>query len=90
MRHWDNEDEPWIEHARFQPKCEYVLVVQGPEFVRIVAAAAAESGLDNESWPVLVSTSEFFNTKRRNKKCLMDYAVYSGTTRTLYKSFQSA
>ena len=40
MRHWAAEDEPWIEHARYQRNCEFVLVTKGLEFVLAVNIAA--------------------------------------------------
>eukprot|EP00095_Tigriopus_kingsejongensis_P011629 maker-scaffold738_size104417-snap-gene-0.15 protein:Tk11629 transcript:maker-scaffold738_size104417-snap-gene-0.15-mRNA-1 annotation:"low quality protein: apoptosis 2 inhibitor-like" len=33
LKHWDPKDEPWVEHARWSPKCPFVLEKQGPEFI---------------------------------------------------------
>lgn len=33
LRHWDPQDDPWTEHARWFPKCGYVSLVKGQEFI---------------------------------------------------------
>lgn len=33
LRHWDPHDDPWTEHARWFPRCSYVKLVKGQEFV---------------------------------------------------------
>jgi len=38
LQNWDYNDEPWFEHAKWFPTCEYLLQRKGPQFVhRIVA-----------------------------------------------------
>ena len=38
LQNWDQEDDPWAEHAKWFPLCEFVLQQKGPEFVhRIVS-----------------------------------------------------
>ena len=38
LQNWDEEDDPWAEHAKWFPLCEFVLQQKGPEFVhRIVS-----------------------------------------------------
>ncbi|XP_018331076.1 death-associated inhibitor of apoptosis 2 [Agrilus planipennis] len=37
LRHWDPQDDPWTEHARWFPKCAYVQLVKGNDFVRACA-----------------------------------------------------
>lgn len=34
LRHWDPEDDPWTEHARWFSRCGYVRLVKGDEFVQ--------------------------------------------------------
>lgn len=34
LRHWDPEDDPWTEHARWFSQCGFVLLVKGDEFVQ--------------------------------------------------------
>lgn len=33
LRHWDPEDEPWIEHAKWFPTCAYIRIVKGADFI---------------------------------------------------------
>ncbi|KAH9487770.1 hypothetical protein Btru_068725 [Bulinus truncatus] len=35
-RGWEADDDPWIEHARWFPKCEYVSERKGKNFVAAV------------------------------------------------------
>ncbi|XP_077976844.1 baculoviral IAP repeat-containing protein 7-like [Glandiceps talaboti] len=38
LRNWEPTDEPWIEHARWFPKCDYVSQQRGTAFMKYVAA----------------------------------------------------
>lgn len=42
LRHWDPQDDPWTEHARWFPSCAYVLMVKGQDFVN---ACALDTGV---------------------------------------------
>jgi len=33
LQNWKMYDNPWFEHAKWYPTCEYVLAIKGPEFV---------------------------------------------------------
>lgn len=36
LKNWEDPDEPWVEHARWFPKCAYLLLYKSPMFVEIV------------------------------------------------------
>ena len=36
LRHWEAGDEPWEEHARWYPRCDYVISVKGEAFIQQV------------------------------------------------------
>ena len=36
LRNWEEEDQPWIEHARWYPACLYVRVIKGEGFIERV------------------------------------------------------
>ncbi|KFP52191.1 Inhibitor of apoptosis protein [Cathartes aura] len=38
LRCWESGDDPWIEHAKWFPRCEYLLRVKGGEFVSQIQA----------------------------------------------------
>ncbi|KAJ7997516.1 hypothetical protein DPEC_G00229830 [Dallia pectoralis] len=38
LRCWESGDDPWVEHAKWFPRCEYLLQVKGQEFVHQVQA----------------------------------------------------
>lgn len=38
LRCWESGDNPWIEHAKWFPRCEYLLHVKGGEFVSQIQA----------------------------------------------------
>lgn len=31
LMHWGEDSDPWLEHARYAPSCEYVLMAHGLE-----------------------------------------------------------
>lgn len=33
LRDWDEKDDPWEEHSRWSPKCSFLLLSKGKEFV---------------------------------------------------------
>ena len=36
LRNWEAGDDPWVEHARWFPKCAYLLQNKGSKFIRVV------------------------------------------------------
>lgn len=36
LHNWKREDDVWIEHCRYNPKCLYVLLMKGNQFVQNV------------------------------------------------------
>ncbi|XP_008176870.2 inhibitor of apoptosis protein-like isoform X2 [Chrysemys picta bellii] len=38
LRCWESGDDPWIEHAKWFPRCEYLLRIKGREFVNQIQA----------------------------------------------------
>ncbi|KAH8283633.1 hypothetical protein KR018_010235 [Drosophila ironensis] len=45
LRSWQKDDEPWQEHAKWSPKCQFVLLAKGPAYVQEVLEATARSPL---------------------------------------------
>ncbi|XP_053389624.1 uncharacterized protein LOC128552600, partial [Mercenaria mercenaria] len=43
LQHWEADDDPWIEHARWFPQCTYVRHVKGQEYINMVQQAAAQA-----------------------------------------------
>lgn len=39
LRHWAEDDDPWVEHARFSIDCYFLLQKKGEEFVNLVRIA---------------------------------------------------
>lgn len=35
LKDWRQTDDPWIEHARWFPRCGYVAMVKGERFIQI-------------------------------------------------------
>ena len=33
LKDWEPEDDPWTEHTRWYPKCRYVNLIKGKEFI---------------------------------------------------------
>lgn len=40
LRSWQREDDAWFEHARWFPKCEFVQLVKGPQYIAQVQQQA--------------------------------------------------
>ncbi|KAL3883078.1 hypothetical protein ACJMK2_029371 [Sinanodonta woodiana] len=54
MKNWEPDDEPWIEHARWFPKCQFVKRMKGQEFIDLVRRMTEDS--DEEEDAVVHST----------------------------------
>ena len=53
---WEEEDDPYVEHARWAPRCEYIIAKKGQEFVNLVAEAAAEESHGGVCWLLRFNT----------------------------------
>ncbi|XP_048751259.2 uncharacterized protein LOC125662965 [Ostrea edulis] len=40
LKNWEPKDNPWIEHARWQPRCDFLLKAVGSRYIATVQAAA--------------------------------------------------
>ncbi len=38
LRNWEPNDDPWVEHARWFPRCAYIIKIKGQAFIAAVAA----------------------------------------------------
>ncbi len=54
LQNWEYEDEPWTEHAKWFPTCEFLLQKKGPDFVHRMV-----SMFPNLLRPVLRSSAAF-------------------------------
>lgn len=43
LRSWQKEDDPWFEHARWYPQCQFVQLVKGPNYVQQVQEMLRQS-----------------------------------------------
>jgi baculoviral IAP repeat-containing protein 2/3 len=43
LRHWEAEDEPWVEHARWAPRCYYLIQIKGDNFIQMVQLAMQQA-----------------------------------------------
>ncbi|XP_053396941.1 uncharacterized protein LOC123551492 isoform X2 [Mercenaria mercenaria] len=53
LQRWDADDDPWIEHARWFPHCNYVRQIKGQEYINMVQQAAAQAR-EEEQDPAVV------------------------------------
>jgi len=42
LRNWEPPDNPHVEHARWSPKCPFLLGVKGQDFINLVLDAVAQ------------------------------------------------
>lgn len=43
FRDWTDENEPWKEHARWSPQCDYLLSCKGKKYVENVLGLPSQS-----------------------------------------------
>jgi len=48
LRHWSEEDDPWVEHARFGIDCPFVLEQRGAEFVQVMRMAISDDPVQQQ------------------------------------------
>ncbi|XP_061195907.1 death-associated inhibitor of apoptosis 2-like isoform X2 [Saccostrea echinata] len=48
VRNWAAEDDPWVEHARWSPRCAYVRLMRNPQFLDDVERAVQEREQEQE------------------------------------------
>ncbi|GLV43984.1 Death-associated inhibitor of apoptosis 2 [Carabus blaptoides fortunei] len=53
LRHWDPEDDPWVEHARWFPGCAFVRLVKGQEFIQSCSPEQQSNSLSTTVTPHL-------------------------------------
>ncbi|XP_022182612.1 E3 ubiquitin-protein ligase XIAP-like [Myzus persicae] len=44
LQKWTNDDIPWVEHAKWNPKCIFVLLCKGNEFIENVKNEYVKAG----------------------------------------------
>lgn len=47
LRNWEPDDDPWIQHANWFPRCPFLRMTKGDQFVRDVRADRVESAVAN-------------------------------------------
>lgn len=58
LKDWEDDDEPWTEHARWSPTCSYVLLSKGKHFVDKACGVRDEVPKINQEARILVFTVE--------------------------------
>ncbi|KAK2587081.1 hypothetical protein KPH14_002852 [Odynerus spinipes] len=76
LENWKTEDDPWQQHAKWFPKCYYLLMVKGQEYVNAVSEQVASSlkeesssslkytNIEDNSWPSNVSEDSGMGSRR--------------------------
>ena len=62
LQNWDQEDDPWEEHAKWFPSCEFVLQQKGEDFVQRIVNN--NPGLQR---PLLYNAANHVNTPQQNQ-----------------------
>lgn len=58
LRDWDEQDEPWEQHALWYDKCDYLRLVKGQEYVDAVKAKFAKSDSEKNNGGLSSSSQE--------------------------------
>ncbi|WAR06732.1 BIR7A-like protein [Mya arenaria] len=79
LRNWDPKDDPWREHARWFPRCPFVIQVKGQEFVaRVVQENGGEweppanQQMDNEGADGTEHIGGAYQIEEREVRARMD------------------
>lgn len=71
VRAWDDHDDPWEEHAKYSPKCKYLIMIKGDEFVKQVQQKLEEK--NETDFVTSEATKPFTNDAQQpaddDKKC---------------------
>ncbi|XP_075165896.1 death-associated inhibitor of apoptosis 2 [Haematobia irritans] len=49
LRSWEKEDDPWFEHAKWYPMCQFVRLVKGPNYIQEVQQLTRSSSQNTVS-----------------------------------------
>jgi len=71
LQNWDRYDTPWFEHAKWFPKCEFLLQQKGPEYVESVTCRF--SNLRRPTIPNPVSLSATNQPPITTTPLILDY-----------------
>ncbi|XP_013421896.1 baculoviral IAP repeat-containing protein 3-like [Lingula anatina] len=55
LRNWEHGDDPWTEHARWFPRCEFVKQCKGEDFIRDVQAKHPPQYPPNQPRPAIAT-----------------------------------
>lgn len=61
LKDWEDEDEPWTEHARWSPKCNYVLLSKGKHFVDAVCGVKNDIPTKIKEEVIFIGVKHFGN-----------------------------
>ena len=64
---WEDNDDPWTEHARWFPECGFLKQVKGPEFIQKVQEIGINGGSINSGGENVHETSEPHAPPRMDK-----------------------
>ena len=85
LRNWEFEDNPWDEHARWYPDCNYVVLSKGQEFIDKVRRERplyqrSAASKDNKPRKVSASSGRFKSISDVDLEPLMDSDIIQAVT----------
>ncbi|XP_033739629.1 baculoviral IAP repeat-containing protein 2-like [Pecten maximus] len=66
LRNWEPPDNPHVEHARWSPRCAFLLQVKGPDFINLVLDAVAQLERRNNNPEAAESAEPTTQTSNNN------------------------
>lgn len=61
LRHWEPGDDPWEEHARWYPRCNYMITTKGEEYIRQIQDKYNQVSESRLTYMYNLLVSEFLN-----------------------------
>ncbi|XP_060554196.1 baculoviral IAP repeat-containing protein 3-like isoform X2 [Ruditapes philippinarum] len=83
LRHWSEEDDPWIEHSRWSNECSYVRQIRGREFVNIVQMAVQYSQNQTENETISTQGTEGIGRGSGNASADIDRLMHTNAAQSV-------
>lgn len=72
LKDWQEDDDPWVQHAKWFPRCPFVIVNKGQDFVDAHSNRNNRNALDNKRCSTKSTEIEIKNPEiRRTLECII-------------------
>ncbi|KAK2582335.1 hypothetical protein KPH14_004672 [Odynerus spinipes] len=94
LKDWEPQDDPWEEHAKWFPRCYYLLMVKGQEYVNAIRGEDVAPSIDEETMQMnlasFVQSVEFSSTNKISKNTSLGNSSTSNSRENCVESSSSS